>query len=94
MHFHVHEESFGRPYTIKRAEKYNDFNYNVVVWGYYDANIQVFWKEGLGLPKSTTFNHELAFDGGEKRTVKMRVRSEGYEKLMSANSTLPKIMTL
>ena len=65
---------------------YSDFSFQKVVWGYYDANIQVFWREGLGLPKSTTFEHELAFDGGMKKVVKMRMSSEGYENLMNAKS--------
>lgn len=86
VHFWVHKPSFGKPFIIKRAEINKDFTYRIVVWGYYDANIEVFWKNGLGLPKSTTFDHELAFDGGKKRVVKMRVDSEEYEKLMASNS--------
>lgn len=82
----MHKPSFGKPFIIKRAEINKDFTYRIVVWGYYDANIEVFWKKGLGLPKSTTFDHELAFDGGMKRVVKMRVDSEEYEKLMASNS--------
>ena len=40
------------------------------------------------MPKSTTFDHELAFDGGRKRVVKMRMNGEGYDKLMQAKSML------
>ena len=45
------------------------------------------------MPKSTTFEHELAFDGGMTRTVKMRVDSEGFEKLMKEKQ-VPKILSL
>ena len=77
------EISFGKKFIVKKPEYNNDFTYRITTWSSYDADIEVFWRKGLGLPESTIFSHYLNINGGRSRVVKMRVNSLGFDSLMA-----------
>ena len=79
----VPETLSEKRFIERRPEYNNDFTYRATVWSTYQADIKVFWRQGLGLPESTVFSHELNVNGGSSRIVKMRMNTAAYENMMA-----------